>query len=87
MLLISPNLYNVYSQFKQLENRGIFFFFFEVKDRSVIDKSKGIQCIYPIQADQKHFFFFEVKDRSVIDKSKRIQCIYLVQAAREQGRK
>ena len=66
-----------------------FFFFFEVKDRGVIDKSKGIQCIYPVQAAQNQgfFFFFEVKDRSVIDKSKRIQCIYPVQAARKQGRK
>ena len=36
------------------------FFFFEVKDRSVINKSKLIQCIFPVQATWKqgYFFFF-----------------------------
>ena len=62
------------------------FFFFEVKDRSVIDKSKRIQCTYLVQAARKQgyfffFFFFEVKDRRVIDKSKGIQCIYPFQVA------
>ena len=40
----------MYIPYSSRPKTGFFFFFFEVKDRSVIDKSKRIQCIYLVQA-------------------------------------